>query len=327
MSISPVPAIDLDPEKVLSNTNKRIEVPSGKHAIAWAVVGLTLWVLVVIVFPTVIRKPCPDGWLCLGVSASEESIRQAMLWSLGGIIATVSLWFTYQKNRLEQDADWTRRYAEAVAQIGDKNESVRIGGLYALGRIAEDAPRDRSMIMRVLASFIRNPPSETAPASPSEEIKPISPAVAAAVEVLSELSKLESPPQGLNLRKANLRDADMTGANLTGVNLTDATLRNARLSGAVLKDATLRRANLEHTMLKGADMRGANMQGSDLSHAILYKARLEGARFFRGNVNQASARGWTAKSLESAASWDEKTVWPQGHSPGEILKEFVDQTA
>lgn len=244
-----------------------------------------------------------------------------MLWSLGGIIATVSLWFTYQKHRLEQDADWTRRYAEAVAQIGDENESVRIGGLYALGRIAEDAPRDRSMIMRVLASFIRNPPAEEL-TSPAEERKPITPAVTAAVEVLSELTKLQPPPRGLNLSRANLRNANMSGANLTAVNLTEATLRNATLIGTVLKDADMYRANLEHTMLKGADMRGVMLQGSDLSHAIFYRTRLEGVRFFRGN-KQASAKGWTAKSLESAGSWDEKTVWPQGHLPSETSKTNV----
>jgi hypothetical protein len=242
-----------------------------------------------------------------------------MLWSLGGIIATVSLWFTYQKHRLEQDADWTRRYAEAVAQIGDENESVRIGGLYALGRIAEDARRDRSMIMRVLASFIRNPPSEELVTSPSGERKPISPAVMAAVEVLCELTKVELPPQGLNLAGANLRDAHMSGANLTAVNLSGATLRNATLIGTVLRDADLYRANLEHTMLKGADMRGVRLQGSNLSHAILYRTRLEGVRFFRGN-KQASAKGWTSASLESADSWDEKTVWPQGHSPSTVSK-------
>lgn len=50
----------------------------------------------------------------------------------------------------------TDRYTRAIEQIGsDKSLPVRIGGIYALERVARDSPRDQPTVMEVLAAFIR----------------------------------------------------------------------------------------------------------------------------------------------------------------------------
>ena len=49
----------------------------------------------------------------------------------------------------------TDRYTKAIEQLGSEKLDVRIGGIYALERIARDSARDHPTVMEVLAAFIR----------------------------------------------------------------------------------------------------------------------------------------------------------------------------
>jgi hypothetical protein len=49
----------------------------------------------------------------------------------------------------------TERYTRAIDQLGHDQLDVRIGGIYALERIARDSPSDRVTIGEVLTAFIR----------------------------------------------------------------------------------------------------------------------------------------------------------------------------
>jgi len=50
----------------------------------------------------------------------------------------------------------TDRYTKAIEQLGSKEIDVRIGGIYALERIAYDSERDHPTVMEVLATFVRD---------------------------------------------------------------------------------------------------------------------------------------------------------------------------
>ena len=49
----------------------------------------------------------------------------------------------------------TDRYTKAIEQLGSDKLDVRIGGIYALERIARDSARDHPTVMEVLTAFIR----------------------------------------------------------------------------------------------------------------------------------------------------------------------------
>ncbi|MCP2338702.1 hypothetical protein [Actinomadura rupiterrae] len=49
----------------------------------------------------------------------------------------------------------TGRYAKAVEQLGSARGEVRLGGIYALQRLAQDSGRDRPTIVHVLAAYAR----------------------------------------------------------------------------------------------------------------------------------------------------------------------------
>ena len=63
----------------------------------------------------------------------------------------------------------TDRYTKAIEQLGSDKLDVRIGGIFALERIARDSARDHPTVMEVLAAFIREhsheqwPPPDSGP--------------------------------------------------------------------------------------------------------------------------------------------------------------------
>ena len=69
----------------------------------------------------------------------------------------------------------TDRYTKAIEQLGpDKGLDVRIGGIYALERIARDSPRDHPTIMEVLAHSSASTPGEQwPPGHPDDEDRSI----------------------------------------------------------------------------------------------------------------------------------------------------------
>lgn len=64
---------------------------------------------------------------------------------------------------LTEQGQVTERYTKAIEQLGADKINVRIGGIFALERIANDSPRDHPNVMEVLGAFIRERFDDTAP--------------------------------------------------------------------------------------------------------------------------------------------------------------------
>ena len=62
---------------------------------------------------------------------------------------------------VSQEGQITDRFTRAIEQLGAEQLQVRLGGIYALERIARDSPGDHWPIMEVLTAFVReNAPLE-----------------------------------------------------------------------------------------------------------------------------------------------------------------------
>ena len=162
---------------------------------------------------------------------------------------------------LTEQGQVTDRYSKAIEQLGSDKLDVRLGGIYALERIARDSPRDLPTIMEVLAAFVREHSHEQWPPAKSDGAPPpkraIRPDVQAALTVIGrrdathdtrpiDLSYAELPeaklPHDAGLAEAKLSHAvltgmDLIGQNLSGADLTDANLTGAQLGGVDLTDA------------------------------------------------------------------------------------------
>jgi hypothetical protein len=209
------------------------------------------------------------------------------------------------------------RYTKAIELLGSQNTDVRIGGIYALERIAANSADDRKTIQFQLGAFVRNrarwPAAEDQqhPSATVDEHLPLmlvrAPDIWAAMTVLSRRLPMKDE-QPLYLSRVDLRgfrldDARLPGAQMRHTNLARARLPKAQLDQSDLTDADLRQADLEGTQLTGANLSSAYLQGTNLRRADLSHADLRGA-----NLSDAILDGTTL----TGACANDATIWPNG---------------
>jgi hypothetical protein len=260
-------------------------------------------------------------------AAAEASTRTGLIAGLAGLAALGGLAFTARTYRLTAQGQITDRYTKAIEQLGSDTLDVRLGGVYALERIAKDSKRDHPTVVEVLSAFVREhsdpahtdskptvaeifsrlledagEPADSQQAGGGTEKKPKpSTDVQAAVTVLGRL------PERSDVSRGDLSGAQLAGAlvrpNLSGARFVRPNLSGARLVGTNLSGARLIAVDFSFAQLSGAkdltgpdldmaDLRVADMEGANLSHAhlqwvILKGAHLEGADLSGAHLKNA----------------------------------------
>lgn len=60
---------------------------------------------------------------------------------LAGGLLLAGAYLTWRQLQVNREGQITERYTRGVEQLGSDNRGVRVGGIYALERIAKDPPR------------------------------------------------------------------------------------------------------------------------------------------------------------------------------------------
>ncbi len=153
----------------------------------------------------------------------------------------------------------TQRYASAMALLASPQLEVRLGGVYALERLARESARDHGPIMEVLAATLRDRAAWIAGETVAAQLPADLQAIASVIGRRHAAFDASENPIDLHataLARAYLPDANLAGAFLYGANLQGAILQNANLRGARLWNADLTGATLEGAQLQGADLTG-----------------------------------------------------------------------
>ncbi len=285
------------------------------------------------------------------INPTEASDKKDLILATAQILAGTALlsglYFTWRTLQVNREGQITERFTRAIEQLGathddkSKNLELRLGGIYALERIARESEEDHRSIMEVLTAYVRQhapwqpedaqqvegdaaaekkseedsrEESETAEVPPYFRVRSAAPAadIQAIMTVIGRRTR--SYGQGdfdlldlLDLHETNLWgaflwEADLSGAILWGANLSHTSLREADLSGAILSEADLSEADLSGAILWGAILSGADLSGAILSGAGLLRADLSGAK----NLTQAQLKETTG---------DENTQLPADLKP------------
>ncbi len=183
--------------------------------------------------------------------------RKTLATILGGILLLLGFFGTWENIRVAQEGQITERFTKAIDQLGavdsggEPNVSIRVGGIYALQRIATDSQRDHWPIIQILCSYVRtSAPVHTLQRIPSADVQ-------AALTVLGVLNRTSPREEQLDLSRTNLRGADLTKGNFS-----TAFLNGADLRGAFLSNSDFDGAYLEGIEIDGADLRGTDLTGT-----------------------------------------------------------------
>ncbi|AQS72424.1 pentapeptide repeat-containing protein [Streptomyces pactum] len=282
-----------------------------------------------------------------------NDVRTTLLQVLAGLVVLFGAYATWRQVRVSQESlratqegYVTDRFSRAVDQLGSDKVDVRIGGLHALRRIAEQSARDRDAIVSIQAAYLRTrlPWPPTGPESPADvainDVAPLETRVADAQVALTGLGAVcryreeswvnlsvtdlrRADCDGLRLPEVNLDRACMEAAGLYHADLTQASLVSVNLRHADLTTAILRRVRCVLADLRGAklvetDLRDADFTETDLREANLRKADARGAVFHRADLRMTDLRGSDLSTADLAearltgALASEHTRWPTG---------------
>ncbi|WP_327581629.1 pentapeptide repeat-containing protein [Nonomuraea sp. NBC_00507] len=306
-------------------------------ALVWVIGPGATWVLAT--FDGVRPETLPGKDL----AAALDAIRGRALAIATGIAALAAVYFTARNAQTARQGHITDRYTKAIEQLGSDKIDVRLGGIYALERIARDSARDHPTVMEVLAAFIRENARRPAdaPQKPGggkrgprrwkidrEEEKEVPRVdIQAACSVLGRRLVRQDAPRaridltgaylaGVRLWRAKLARADFSRAILAGADLIEADLSDASFMRTDLSEAKLDRATLTHASISDATITYADMTGADLRRAILSNVDLTGTDLRAADIRNALFIGNLTLTWASTSEikWTEQSAWKEAVS-------------
>jgi pentapeptide repeat protein len=263
----------------------------GRRFIIWLVLALILAVLIllsILEFPSWIIGSTGD-MKRKEVLDAQNAVRSTLLTGIAGSLFAVTALFTWRQIQVAQEGQITGRYEAAVRQLASTSATERIGGIYALGRIAEDSKRDEPTIVELLGAFCRDNGRPMKSGEP-EYLSDRQMDIQVALDVLG--------------RPTILSAARFDGGVLEGANFTDAYLKDSRFAWANLAGARFSRADLRRALFRRANLSGAILIESDLTGADLSNADMSGAKMTRAVLTDVQ--------------YNLATRWPAGIQPPPI---------
>jgi uncharacterized protein YjbI with pentapeptide repeats len=269
--------------------------------VALVVAALVLMLLVLYVLPAVLVGP-DDKLTVAERLKSENDVRTTLLQALAGATLLVGLYFTGRTFHLNREGQVTERFTRAIDQLGSEKLDVRIGGIYALERLAHASRVDHWAIMEVLTTFVREHAawegdgdgeldSDQSTQLVTADDRPEPESIHPTVDVQTILNVLKRRRRDWDARPLDLRETDLRGADLEGAHFEWANLRSAHLDDANLRDVRLDHADLKEAHLTGANLDAATLTQAELWHAHLDDAFLNFADLEGANLDGASFAG------------------------------------
>jgi uncharacterized protein YjbI with pentapeptide repeats len=274
------------------------------------------------------------------VAKQESDTRTTVVQVIGGAVLFIGLYFTAKTLHTTQEGQITDRFTKAINQLGEAGReklAMRLGGIYALERIARDSERDHWPIMEILTAYVRENapwkegkqrsqedivPSKTQPMQSNQSLPKLATDIQAILTVLGRRTRTygKGEVQQLDLGNTNLRGAWLLGAHLEGAFLAGVHLEGANLPRAHLDGANLPRAHLEGAFPWQAHLEGAIMAEAHLEGARLGGAHLEGAFLVGAHMERADLGGAELKRAILYETHLEGAYLPGAHLEGANLR-------
>ena len=251
------------------------------------ILGCVLLAVFIIVYVALVWS----NWNCFrGEDSLGAAIRNVVLVVASVIALLLAMWRSIIADRqaaaaqaqlaLAERESLDARYQKGADMLGSGSVSTRIGGVYALKRLAENRPeRFHLQVMELLCAFVRNPPE------PKHPHRPLGEDITGALDfiiyrsadaiAIEESTRCTTPRAG---PFTDFRDEEGFRVNLKG----------AILEGANLRSAKLREANLDNVKMVLVFGRDADFSGAQILTCNLTRSSFHGAIFDRATMNDVN---------------------------------------
>ena len=247
----------------------------------------TFWVaafVIGLVFDVALIVVWQWDWLAQGETNSAV-LRNVGLIIAAAIALPLAVWRSWvagcQADTAERGLQ-SERYQRAAEMLGNESLAVRLGGIYALSRLAgEHQQQYHLQIMRLFCAFVRNPTK-----GDDGEVDSSLPRVLAGHHFPMVREDIQAVLDAIRGRGRSRISLERTAQFRLFLN-------HANLRGAILADADLRGAFMQDT-----DLSGAFMFNTRLDAAVLINAKISGTLF--SNLGEEPATGLSSYQLEFA---------------------------
>jgi len=252
------------------------------------------------------------------IAELENSYRATIAQIIGGFAIIIGLYYTWQRitiaeNNLKvaQEGQITERFTRAINQLGAIDQfgnpaiEIRLGGIYALERIADESEKDCWPVIEILTAYVRknsnvdsilnekNRKNEKlemdiqANESIEEKKSNVRSASLDIQAILTVLGKHKYSSDAEGLQYIDLQETDLRFANLIRADLENGYLDGAYLDETILTDSNLKGCYFYRAHFEGAILVRANLKGSLLEDAFFEDALLGLADFTEANLEGA----------------------------------------
>jgi uncharacterized protein YjbI with pentapeptide repeats len=238
------------------------------------------------------------------LSNSQIAFYGSLVQTLGGLFFFVTAFFTWHNLRISrenlkvsEEKQVTDRFSKGVDQIGSDKIEVRLGGIYALERIAKNdsEEKDYESIMEILAGFIRE--RSTARWKNAENIS--SNAQTTQNVPTPEYRILSIPPTDIQAALSFVLNQDK---------IKSLDLRSSDFSWMILTHSIFKERNLQRSNFSNSDLSNADFSNSDLSHTDFSNANLSNVNFKNTILNFANLSGAILNQVRFSDKTELKSV-------------------
>jgi uncharacterized protein YjbI with pentapeptide repeats len=241
------------------------------------------------------------------------------------VLGLLGLWFNNAADMREQNLakeqnrqDALVKYINEIAEniySKQKNQTERISLLQAKTRATLQLLREDPERRDILITFLRESELLDIPEQKESEPKPL---------LFEEINLRKADLSQADLRRVKLTKADLSNATLRAIHLNDADLKEANLSGADLSsneptwlDVLIRKIDGKNDTEKQTTLIKTNLKGAYLINAKLYGANLTKANLIGANLKNVSFNQKTKfdYALYNSEDPNNKTKFPEDFDP------------
>ena len=242
----------------------------------------------------------------------HNELLKTLVQLLGGSLLLGGFYFTWRTIRISQEGQITDRFNKAIDHLGSDSLEIRLGGIYALVRIAMDSYRDAQPVMDILCGYIRSRTGGKEFLFPPADIQAILNWIAFNDRKRLTIDLSGAVLTGANLRRGKLWGAILENSNLEKADLSGSCLDYAKLSTANLNDANVRFASLHKASLRGTNLGDAHLRNTDLRDTDILGANLDGCNL--SGADLTGAQNAVRQQFENAIL-DDQTKLPAFEVP------------
>ena len=238
------------------------------------------------------------------IKGKPELLRGIGLFLLGIGVAPLGLLLAHNRTEslklqteTEKEKAVTEAFAKSVELLGNEREAARQGGIYALGRLADDNPTLHPMIMDIVSSYIRQE-SRSRFIKEKNEREEKANKLIGKDELIDELHS-EPMPMDIEAAIAIIRERDVQLDKTPGEGEYLLDLSNAYIFSADFSNTKLSRVNFSDSVL---------------INCVFDKTDLSESNFAASDLRRSSM---TQVQIDSMGDTDEKTVLPNALLPND----------